>query len=346
MAVKWGVIGCGGIAARRTIPEGITKGSNSKLVAVMDTAPDKAKEISEKYGVKGYLNEEELLKDPEVEAVYIATPTCLHASQTILAAKHKKHVLCEKSMGMTVEECEKMIQACKKENVNLGVGFMMRFHSLHQKIKEMVKQGILGKIVFARAQLSCWYPLIPNAWRQIPKLGGGGSLIDMGSHCIDLLEFIMEAKVKSVSCFVGTLVQNYAAEDSSTVMLKFENSAQGLVDNYFNIPDASSKNILEIYGSKGSVIARGSIGQMPTGEAIAYLEKEEKGYDAAQQRTTSSAEEIKFTPVNMYQAEIESFSRCIEENISPSVCGEDGLWSQKVVLGCYKSAEEKRVIEI
>ena len=277
MAVKWGVIGCGGIAARRTIPEGITKGCNSKLVAVMDTAAEKTKEISEKYGVKGYSKEEEILKDSEVEAVYIATPTCFHFSQAMLAAKHKKHILCEKPMGMTVEECKKIIQSCKKEDVKLGVGFMMRFHSLHQKIKEMVHDGVFGKIVFARAQLSCWYPLISNAWRQNPESGGGGSLIDMGSHCIDLLEFIMEAKVRSVSCFVDTLIQNYPVEDSSTVMLKFENGAQGLVDNYFSIPDASSKNILEIYGSKGSVIAYGTIGQMPTGEAVAYLEREERG---------------------------------------------------------------------
>ena len=221
---------------------------------------------------------------------------------------------------------------------------MMRFHAHHKKAKEMVKAGLLGKIVLGRAQLSCWYPEIKGAWRQDAKLSGGGSFIDMGNHCIDLLEFIFDSKVEEVACFTDRLVQDYPVEDSATCILRFKNGAHGVVDSYFNIPDASSKNRLEIYGSKGSLLAEGTIGQSAYGEMMAHLEKGEKGYDAEQQRTTPTSEKIEVQPINMYRGEIEHFSECIEKNLTPAISGEDGLWSQKVILACYESSKTGKVV--
>ncbi len=344
--VKWGVIGAGGIARRRTIPEGIAKANNAKLVAVMDIDKKIVKEIADEYKVKAYTKEEELLNDENVQAVYIATPVNLHCRQTMAAANKGKHILCEKSMAMTVEECEKMIEVCRKANVKLGLGYMMRFHTIHTRIKDMVQQGLLGRIVMARAQLSCWYPEIEGAWRQKKEFGGGGSLIDMGTHCIDLLEFIMDDKVAEVSCFTGNLIQKYEVEDTAVVMIRFKNGAQGVVDNCFSIPDNSSKNMLEIYGTKGSILCKGTIGQGDEGEAISYIE-EGKQYDADQQREpVASGKIIKTEPVNTYKAEVEHFSDCIINDTEPSISGEDGIWSQKVGLACYKSARTEKVIKL
>lgn len=323
MSIKWGVIGAGGIADRRIIPDGIIPANNAQLVAVMDIDETKAKTVARKYGnVPYYTHEEDLLNDPNVEAVYIATPLHLHCRQTCMAAKAKKHVLCEKPMALNVQECASMIKACKKNDVKLAIGLMMRFHAYHQRLKEMIERGELGKIVMGRAQLSCWYPPMEGAWRQYPKLGGGGSLIDMGAHCIDLLEMLI-GKVSEVSCFSGRLVHEYKSEDSAAVLLHFKNGAMGIVDNFFNIPDNASKNSLEIYGSKGSVLAKGTIGQMPDGEMIAYLEKELKEYDAKQERKEKNVEiKISPRPVNIFQAEIEHFSHCIEKDAEPLVSGE------------------------
>lgn len=347
MSVRWGVIGCGGIAYRRTIPEGIIPAKNAELIAVMDVDEDKLKEVSQKYHVRAYSTEEELLNDKEIEAVYIATPVYLHAQQTILAARAGKHVLCEKALALTIKDCQHMINVCRKNKVKLGIGLMMRYHAYHGKTQEMVKKGLLGKIVFCRAQLSCWYPDIKGAWRQIPELGGGGSLIDMGSHGIDVLETIIGSKVKEVSCFIDTLAHHYPVEDTAVVILRFDNDALGIVDNCFSIPDASSQNRLEIYGTKGSILAEGTIGQSPGGQMRAYLEKETKGYDARQiRKIISIRKEIKVVPVNMYQAEIEDFSRCIEEDLPSFVRGEDGLWNEKVILACYKSARTGKVVTV
>jgi len=282
-----------------------------------------------------------------VEAVYIATPVYLHPKQVALAARAGKHILCEKAMALTIKDCQEMIDVCKQNKVKLGTGLMMRYHAYHIKAKEMVEQDLLGKITFCRAQLSCWYPDMEGAWRQVPESGGGGSLIDMGSHCIDLLEIVIDSKVKEVSCFTDTLAHRYPVEDTAVAILRFESGACGVVDNCFSIPDASSKNRLEIYGTKGSILAEGTIGQVPGGEMWAYLEKEIKGYDAGQKREISSTEEeIKPSPVNMYQAEVEDFSKCVEEDSTPSVTGEDGLWSQKVVLACYESARAGQSVKV
>jgi len=346
MKVKWGVIGACGIADRRTIPEGIIPAKNAKLVALMDIDEQRIKKVAKKYGnVRYYTKEEDLIDDSEVEAVYIATPTYLHHKHVLMAAKAKKHILCEKPMAMNLRQAQEMINVCRENKVKLTLDYMMRYHSYNRKIKEMIDDGKLGKLVMGRAQLTCWYPPIKGAWRQEPELGGGGSLIDMGTHCIDLLEMFM-GKVIEVFCYTNHLVQNYPVEDTAVVLLKFKSGALGVVDNHFNIPDASSENRLEIYGSKGSILAKGTIGQDSSGYMVKRIEKEEKSYEAAQKREEIKEEEVILKPVNMYQSEIEDFDRCILEDTEPSFKGEDGLRNLKIILAAYESARKRKPVKV
>ena len=346
LKVKWGVIGACGIADRRTIPEGIIPAKNAELVAIMDVDEKRLKNVAKKYGnVRCYTKEEDLLENREVEAVYIATPTYLHHKQVLLTAKAKKHILCEKPMAMNLKQAQEMIEVCKKNKVKLTLDYMMRYHSYNRKIKEMIDEGKLGKLVMGRAQLTCWYPPAKGAWRQKPALGGGGSLIDMGTHCIDLLEMFM-GEVGEVFCYINSLVQNYPVEDTAVVLLKFKNNALGLVDNHFNIPDASSENRLEIYGSRGSILAKGTIGQDSSGCIVGRIEKEGKGYEAAQKREEVKEEEISLKPMNMYQSEIEDFDKCILEDTEPSFKGEDGLRNLKIVLSAYESVKKGKPVKV
>ncbi len=344
--VRWGVIGCGGIARRRTIPEGILPALNSELVAVFDANVPVAQEMAQELGVKGYASEDELLCDTNVDAVYIATPVFLHAKQAIKALQSGKHVLVEKPPAMTVNESELMVEEAKKRNLKLGVGFMMRFHGLHQKLRRMVADGELGTPVLGRAQLSCWYPPMDGAWRQDPSLGGGGALIDMGNHLLDLLEFIFQSRVSEVTCFTGNLVQEYKSEDSALTMVRFSNGALGVVDSFFSVPDNASKNILEIYGSQGSVLAEGTVGQGSGGTARAFIEREDRGYEAQQERAAEGSADLEFPQVNLYQGEIEEFAAAIMEDREPTVSGDEGVWSQKLVLAAYESAKTGRAIKL
>jgi len=350
MSIRWGVVGAGGIANRRTIPEGILPAANSELMAVMDTSEQVAMAVGEKYGARAYANSSELYRDPEVDAVYIAIPTHLHAHEVFKAAEHGKHILCEKPMALSVQEAERMIAMCAEAKVKLGVGFMMRFHPHHLKLKQLIDQGALGTPVMGRAQLTCWYPAIEGAWRQDPKRGGGGSFADMGTHCLDVLELLL-GKVTEVCCYAENLVQDYLVEDSSVVMTRHASGAIGMVDNHFNIPDAASLNVLEIHGSRGTVLCTGTIGQDSSGNMIARLEEEPGEYDAQQQREEDEDDitaKVLFPEhqQNIYQAEIEAFAAAIGTNSPPPVSGEDGLWSMKVMEAVYRSARSRQVVDL
>ncbi|NLN18919.1 MAG: Gfo/Idh/MocA family oxidoreductase [Firmicutes bacterium] len=344
MTIRWGVLGAGGIADRRTIPEGITQATDSKLVAVMDVDEGRARAVGEKYGVDWYVNAKDVLARSDVDAVYVATPVVYHAELVCEAARHGKHVLCEKPLAMNVAEAEKVIKTCDEQGVKLAVGYMMRFHGAHQKLKEMLDAGELGQPVLARAQLTCWYPPIPGAWRQQLALGGGGALMDMATHCIDLLEMLL-GPVVSVQADVSTQTHDYEVDDSALILLRFESGAKAVVDSNFNVPDVAATNVLEIYGTKGSVIGSGTIGQDSGGKLIGRIEREDRGYDAQQARVTV-AEELPFTPVNPYRAEVESLIKAIKTDTTPEVSGEVGLRNLKVALAAYEAARLGKAVRI
>jgi predicted dehydrogenase len=338
LTVRWGVIGAGGIAARRTIPEGLAASDVCDLVAVMDPRRERACAIAEKYGVPDCVyTVGELLAIPEVEAVYIASPNIYHKDQAIAAARAGKHVLVEKPMALTLADGQAMVDACAAAGVKLMVGYMMRFHAHHQWLKAQIDAGALGQPVFGRAQLTCWYPDIEGAWRQDPILGGGGAFIDMGTHCLDLLEMFL-GRVRRLTAVMGTLTHGYPVEDSATLLLEFESGARGLVDANFNIPDEASQNVLEVRGTKGAVYADHTIGQDAGGHMTAYLLGEAGGYDAAQVRTGSIAEEVCVTPINCYRAEVEHFVDCIEQDRTPITDGREGLRNLALTLLAYESA--------
>ena len=342
--IKWGVIGSGGIARRRTIPEGIIYAKNAVLSSVYDLNSEVNRAVAKEFNTTAAQSVEDLIRT-DIDAVYIASPANMHMVHALACAAGKKHILCEKPLGMTVGEAEKMIEACKQNGVLLGTALMMRFLSQHQAAMKLITEGKLGKPVFARAQLSCWYPPVENAWRQDPKTGGGGSLMDMGSHCIDLLEMFF-GKIESVSCFINNNVHIYKSEDSAIVSLFFENGALGSIDTYFCIPDNSSKNVLELYGSKGSILAKGTIGQGSSGQMRVFLDTEIADYNAQQARNEEDGIELDPEPVNTYCAEIEEFSNAILEKREPSNNHMLGLRNQIVLSACYESARTGKAIKV
>jgi len=344
MSIRWAVVGAGGIADRRTIPEGIVPASNAQLVGVYDADPERLAQVSAKYGVRASASYDELLSSGDVDVVYIATPTQLHHDQALSAIRAGRHVLCEKPLARTVPECEELVAAALGGGVKLGVNFMMRFHACHVRLREMVQAGDLGTLVFGRAELNCWYPPIAGAFRQDPALGGGGALADMGNHCIDVLELFF-GRTAEVSAYTANRVQDYRSEDTSVCLLRFRTGAIGAVDALFNVPDDAARNALEVYGSRGSVVSFGTIGQDSPGKLTAVLERGGKAYDAAQVREGPvPAETVEPEPVNIYRAHVEAFSRAVAEDTPPPIPGEDGLWNHRVIEACYRSAQTGRAV--
>lgn len=346
MKVKWGVIGCGGIADRRTLP-GMMLADNAELVAVMDTNPETAEKVRKKYGAeRAFTNDADLLALGGMDAVYIASPVFCHRAQALAAARAGKHILCEKPLGLTSAESEEIAAECRKQGVKLGSGLMMRYHAYHQAMKRLIAEKKLGQIVSMRAQLTCWYPEITGNWRQDKKLSGGGALADMGIHCIDLLQYITGSKAEEVASFVGNETFHYSADDSACVIMKMDSGATAYVDANFNIPDAAARCRLEIYGTRGSILAEGTIGQVEGGKAEVQLSDGPRGYDAAQNRADAAPAELKVQLGNMYAKEIEAFGSAVLNDTVPPVSGDDAIQVQKVIEAAYRASEERKYVRI
>lgn len=344
--LRWGVIGAGGIADRRTIP-GMMLANNAELTAVMEIDRAFSEKLREKYGAKrAYDSEQKLLEDPEVDAVYIATPVAYHARQARMAADYGKHILIEKPLAMTSEEGMQVVNYCEEKGVKLAAGLMMRFGSYVREMKKAVSGGKIGDVVSGFAQFTCWYPDMENAWRQNKSLGGGGALMDMGVHCIDLIQYVTGSPVVQVAAFHDTLTFRYEVEDSSTVLLRLKNGAMCSVQSNFNIPDEAAKWRLEFFGTKGRLLGDSVIGQVDGGSVDALFMDEVGGYDAVQNVKKSESALLKADIGNMYTREIESFGRSILENKPLEVPASEAVQAQRIIEAAYRSNDEKRIIDL
>lgn len=344
--LRWGVIGAGGIADRRTIP-GMMKANNAELIAVMEINMELAEKCRAKWNAKrAYDNEADLLADPEIDAVYIASPVGLHARQAKMAADAGKHILIEKPLAMTSEEGQEVIDYCDKKGVKIAAGLMMRFGAYVQAMKKAVAEGKIGKAVSGYSQFTCWYPDMPGNWRQTKKLGGGGSMMDMGVHCIDLMQYIIGSKVIEVAAFHDTLTFHYEVEDSSMVLLRLENGCQCVVQSNFNIPDEAAKWRIELFGDEGRLIGENVIGQVDGGTLDAMFCGKPGAYDAQQDIKTGEKAEIKVEFGDAYTREIESFGNSILNNLPLEVPATDAVQVQRVMEAAYRSNDEKTVITL
>jgi len=344
--IGWGVIGACGIARRRTIPEGIVPAGNAKLVAVMDVDEKAVAEVGKEFKARATTDMQEVLGDPRIDAVYVATPNSLHKAAVIAAAKAGKHVLCEKPLANTTRDIKAMMAACKKARVKLGVGFMMRFNVYHQAIKEMIKKRVLGKPVMVRGQMSCWYPPMKGVWRQKKSAGGGGPLPDMGSHVVDIMEMFF-GKVRTVTAKTYNRVHNYEVEDTCVAIYEFASGVPGILDVSFGIPDEAGEFVLEVYGSKGAIKGCYSLAQGPGGDFRICLLGKVGGYDA-QQQVDEKVGYKKWTleTKNTYQSEIEAFSQAVIDKKPLPVPAKDGLWNHRIMEATYKSAETGRTVRL
>ena len=343
--LRFGIIGAGGIADRRMLPA-MMLASNVEVTAVMEIDVELAEKIRAKYNAKyAYTDVEELVKNEEIDAVYIASPVVFHASQAMLAADYGKHILIEKPIAMNIGEGEKLLQYCAEKGVQIAAGFMMRFGTHIMRMKEAVQTGKLGQVVSGYSQFTAWFPESAGNWRQEKEKSGGGCLMDMGVHCIDLIEYVTGSRVFEVAAFNDTATFSYDVEDSSTVLLKLSNGAQCVVQTNFNIPDEVAKWRLEFFGTRGRLLGDTVIGQIDGGKLNAAFMDEVAGYNAAQNHEGLLGEDIEVEFGNMYTREVESFADSILNGKPLLVPASDAVHVQKVAAAAYKSSEENRTVK-
>lgn len=305
--IKWGLIGCGDISKKRVAP-GLRDAKNSRLISVNRSDFSKAESFAKEFGAEKWIkNWKELIVDNNINAVYIATPVFLHAEQTIATAEAGKHVLCEKSMAMNTVEANKMIDACKANNVKLGIAYYRNLYPAVHRIKEIITSGEIGKIVHLQSNNFENFnrqPGEPRYWLLEKEKSGGGPMMDMGCHRIEVFKNIA-GSVTQVNSFNYNIIFKREVEDSSIANFKFENGATGILTSSHAAKEA--KDTLDIYGSKGSihvpVLNEGTITVISSNGTRTEKHPNHK---------------------NVHQPLIENFIQAIIENREPAVTGETG----------------------
>lgn len=343
MTVRWGVVGCGRITNNRTIPEGIVAAPNATLVATADAQVERAQATAERWGVRWHATPHDLFANPEVDAVYIAAPPYAHAELVMAAARAGKHVLCEKPMAMTPDQAVRMAQVIAEQGIVFGLGFMMRYHTCHARLKEIIDTGVIGTPVSLRARYSVWSADVTPGdfgdWQHTMRYAGGGPLFDMGCHAIDLFNYFV-GEVDTVAGLSDTLIHGYETEDTCTALFRFKSGAHGFLQAFNSVPNFEGRNVLEVHGSGGTIVTQGTLSQSPLGRLILYRKHPQ---DA---KIEAKGEVIEVTPKNMYHTEIENFSIAIETGGAYWIGAAEGIYVQRVMGAIFDSARTGMMIRL
>ena len=256
--INWGIIGCGDVCEVKSAPA-MNLIQDSRLVAVMRRNEDKVRDYAARHKVpKWYTDAQALIDDPEVNAVYIATPPSSHAKYTALAAAAGKPVYVEKPMAISFRECEEMMECCEKAGVPLFVAYYRRCLPNFLKVKELVDAGAVGEIRMVQIELfQSIDPAIvrggPQNWRVDPAIAGGGYFFDLASHQFDFLDYAF-GTISKVQGLSGNQAGLYSAEDIVVANFAFENGIMGTGAWCFTASEPAKREQTTIVGSKGKIV--------------------------------------------------------------------------------------------
>ena len=337
--IKVGVIGCGSIAKHRHLPE-YANNNKVEIVAVCDINEERVNEFAELYNAKAYTSYEELLSVSDIDAVSVCTPNYLHAPISIAALQAGKHVLCEKPMATSQVEAENMIKAAKENNKKLMIAHNQRFVPSHQKARQLIENGEVGKIysfrtAFGHGGPERWSADGADSWFFRKEEAFIGAMGDLGVHKTDLLRFILGEEFVEVGAFIETSAKaNADVDDTAVCVLKSESGIIGTLAASWSYQKEDNSTI--IYGEKAIL----RIEDDPTNSLVVqYKTGEIVKYELGGIQTNESGGQTN-TQV------IDQFVTSIVEDIEPVISGEEGMKSLQVVLAALESNETKRITSL
>ncbi len=250
--IKWGILSTAGIAQKELIPA-FQRAKNAEVVAIAsESGIDRAKEVADRFFINNaYGNYDNLLQDPDIDAVYIPLPNFLHKKWVMKAAEAGKHILCEKPAALDREEFIEMREACKHAGVLLMEAFMYYFHPQHERVKEILDSGEIGEVRYMQAGFTF---LLPDERRResikMSQEKGGGSIYDVGCYAIHAIRNILREEPASVKV-ESVIEEKYQIDTDAVGYLTFPSGVRATFDSSFNI---AMRNEYRVFGTKGQIV--------------------------------------------------------------------------------------------
>jgi 1,5-anhydro-D-fructose reductase (1,5-anhydro-D-mannitol-forming) len=327
------ILGPGRFAEGRITPA-LHRAGNCKLVAVVSRDRGRAEAFAEEHGAaRAYDDFGAALADPEVQAVWVATPHALHRDHVEQAAAARRHVLCEKPLATTVEDAKAIVRTCRNAGVMLGTGYHLRHHPLHREARRLVMDGELGEIAMAQAEWSL-PPGPPNAsapWRRDPDISGGGIVTGTGIHAIDLLRYVLDDEVDELTAMTDAASSPIRPlETRAQILMRFRRGALAIVRCARGVH--APENDLQLQGTIGALTGHRTIDELTRGRL------EVSGADSPLSGIPAGTD--------MYALQARAFADAVERGDEPDASGEDGLQMVEIATALYESARTGRRVAL
>jgi predicted dehydrogenase len=329
------VVGLGRISQVAVLPA-FRHSKKAKLVAVVSGDLKKAKRLAARFGANvsyTYDDYDRCLENPEVDAVFIATDNGTHARYSVRAAEAGRHVLCEKPMARTADECRQMIKVCRDNKVRLMIAYRKYFEPASIALKKLITTGKLGKLKLIHSAFTIFLPPTKSvpAWHLDPVASGGGSLVDVGVYCVNTIRWLTEKEPFEASAISWTTdpARFSGVEESIGFQLKFPDALLVQASASFG---AAQANFLKIFGEKGWA---------SLDPAFAY-DEERRLFGKIGGRWF----EKRFPVVDEFASELDAFADCIRRRRDPEPDGREGLRDVVTMQAIYQAAREGRWVPI
>lgn len=325
MPLRWAITGCGDITNKRVTPA-MVEDANSELVALFSNTPERAEELRERFGARrAYSDLDALMADDEVDAVYIASPHPRHLVETTACAQAGKHVLCEKPMAVTGAECEQMVEVCVRNDVALAIAYYRRWYPKARAIKRLLDEGAIGTPIRARIRIGGRWTLPPDDWKhwRVTSEAGGGALMDVGSHRLDLICYWFGEPARAAG-LMSRLVMDFEVPDTETLICEMDSGMHLTCECQWNMKIGSDEMV--IHGTDGSILATPFDGPDLT------------------LRTPAGDEAIEVEPnsENAHLPLIASFARRVGAGEPPEFDGVDGMQASLIIDAANRSHRSGR----
>lgn len=345
--VGYGIVGLGNIGPVHAQAVNAVKGA--RLVAVCDKREELARSFAKQYGGTPYVELEDMLSHPGLQAVSLCVPSGLRAELAEQVARAGKHIMSEKPLEISTARVDRILRACDRAGVMLGCIFQYRFAEAAQQVRRAIDQGRFGKLVLGDAYIK-WYRsqayYDSGAWRGTWKLDGGGALMNQGIHQIDLLQWFM-GPVESVYARTATVAHTgIEVEDLATVLVAFKNGAQGVIEGSTAIYPGHAARV-EVHGTQGSAVIED--GKLVFWEFTKKRAEDKKILAAMKGESelgTGASDPLKGLKVEGHRRQIEDFVRAIRTRRPPAIDGREGRKAIALLEAIYKSARAGKAVRM